>query len=156
MMKISSMCFWVTAAALLLAGCGASSVGSAGPGRPIAAWIQEDITSAEITHTCMGQTTTWAAEGEELDALREWTNDLCYEPAEFGEGGTPGDAEGGEGYEISLTEGDYPGFCYVTTGPGEAWLLIEGCWHSVEEPSAPPVNEPPPPAPESAEALPEK
>ena len=61
-------------------------------------------------------------------------------PASFAEGETPGDVEGGEAY--TFTPEDGPGFSYVLTGPEEAWLLAEGAWYAVRNPSVPPVELP--------------
>lgn len=53
-------------------------------------------------------------EGEELDALREWASGLKYELLDSEEESK--DRDGGEVYEIVLTEGYYPGFSYVIHG----------------------------------------
>lgn len=41
-----------------------------------------------------------------------------------------------------LTEGYYPGFSYVSCGPDDCYLLIEGYWYSVTNPSDPPTASP--------------
>ena len=41
-----------------------------------------------------------------------------------------------------LTEGYYPGFSYVICGPDDCYLLIEGYWYSVTNPSDPPAASP--------------
>lgn len=56
-----------------LTGC-VPAPGASGPGRPIAAYIADDVTKAEITHRAGGPVTEWAAEGDELDALRDWVS----------------------------------------------------------------------------------
>lgn len=123
--------------ALLLTGCGSHS---AGPGRPIAAYIQEEVTSAEITHMANGETASWTVEGEALDTLRAWTNDLRYKLTEFAEGNTPGNVDGGEVYDVVLTERDYPGYTDLINGPEGHYLLIEGHWYTTgTDPTASPL-----------------
>lgn len=122
-----------------LSGC-VPAPGSSGPGRPIAAYIADDVTKAEITHRSGGTAEEWTVEGEELDALREWASGLKYELLDSEE--EPGDRDGGEVYEIVLTEGYYPGFSYVIHGADDGYLLIEGYWYSVTNPSDPPIAAP--------------
>ena len=50
------------------------------------------------------------------------------------------DEEEGERYDFVLTEGDYPGFTYIINGPDDCYLLIEGNWFSVLNPSYPPAG----------------
>lgn len=121
-----------------LTGCHQKS----GPGRPIAAYIGDSVTTVNISHHIEGQTAQWAAEGEEVDSLRDWAAKLEYELLEFEEGRSPGDSDGGEVYDFVLTEGGFPGFSYVINGPDDCYLLIEGYWFSVRNPSDPPVTEP--------------
>ena len=109
-------------------------------GRPISAYIDEDVTSVDITHHVAGETTQWEAVGEEVDHLRDWATELQYKLIEFEEGQFPGDSNGGETYDFALTEGDYPGFSYIINGADNCYLLIEGYWYSVENPSNPPVE----------------
>ena len=122
----------------VLAGCNQKS----GPGRPITAYIGDSVTTVDITHHISGKSVQWAAEGEEVAALRDWASKLEYELFEFEEGQSPGDSDGGEVYDFVLTEGGYPGFSYVINGTEDCYLLIEGYWFSVKNPSEPPVMEP--------------
>ncbi|MCM1150329.1 MAG: hypothetical protein NC319_09650 [Butyricicoccus sp.] len=125
-----------------LSACG----GSSGPGRPIAPVIAEDVTEVAVTHTLMGQDKSWTITGEEIALLRQWASELKYKYVEFEPGNTPGDSDGGEAYTFTLApdehNGGWPGFSYVKNGPDDCWLLIEGCWFSVSNPSYPPVSEP--------------
>lgn len=63
-----------------LSGC-VPAPGSIGPGRPIAAYIADDVTKAEITHRSGGTAEEWTVEGEE--PLREWASGLSEEDAEI-------------------------------------------------------------------------
>ncbi len=110
-------------------------------GRPISAYIGDYVTTIQITHYIGGQETKWTANGDAVAALREWANALRYEIAEFEEGSTPGDSDGGEVWDFVLTEGDYPGFSYIINGTEECYLLIESYWYVVTNPSNPPVSE---------------
>ncbi len=104
---------------LALAGCNRKSV----PDRPITAYIRDSVTTVDIKHHISGKSAQWSAEGEEVEALRDWASKLEYELFEF-------------------EEGQYPGFSYVVNGTEDCYLLIEGYWFSVKNPSAPPVMEP--------------
>ena len=138
-MKPITILFPALICVLCLTGC-VPAPGASGPGRPIAAYIADDVTKAEITHRAGGTVTEWTAEGEELDALRDWASGLKYELLDSEE--NPGDRDGGEVYEVVLTEGYYPGFSYVICGPDDCYLLIEGYWYSVTNPSDPPAASP--------------
>ena len=123
---------------LALAGCNQKP----GPGRPVAAYIDDSITTVDITHYISGESTQWTAEGQDVEALRDWASKLEYELLEFEEGQSPGDSDGGEVYDFALSEGGYSDFSYVINGSEDCYLLIEGYWFSVKNPSNPPVIEP--------------
>ena len=123
---------------LVLASCNQKS----GPGRPISTYIGDSVNTVDITHHISGKSTQWTAEGEDVESLRDWAAKLEYELFEFEEGQSPGDSDGGEVYDFVLTEGGYPGFSYVINGTEDCYLLIEGYWFSVKNPSEPPVIEP--------------
>lgn len=123
---------------LVLIGCNQKS----GPGRPITAYIGDSVTTVDITHHISGKSAQWTAEGEDVAALRDWAVKLEYALLEFEEGQSPGDSDGREVYDFVLTEGDYPGFSYVINGTEDCYLLIEGYWFSVKNPSEPPVMDP--------------
>lgn len=120
-------------------GCGSNHAETVGPGRPITAYIGDDVTTVDIIHHVAGETTQWIAAGEEVDSLRTWASDLEYTLVEFEEGQSPGDRDGGEVYDFVLTEGDDPGFSYIINGADTCYLLIEGHWYSVTNPSNPPI-----------------
>ena len=115
---------------------------SVGPGKPIAAYIGDDVTEVKITHVLMGQLAEWSIDGDDIEALRIWADGLKYELREFEEGNTPGDGDGQETYWFELTGGDYPGFDYVICGPDDCYLVIENNWYVVNNPSDPPVEAP--------------
>ncbi len=136
-MKRFAAIFLSLACALGLAGCGNLSVG---PGRPVSTYIGDYVTRVDMTHSVGGVTTQWVAENEEVDRLRTWASELEYEIFADEEGRSPVDEEEGERYNFVLTEGDYPGFTYIINGPDDCYLLIEGNWFSVLNPSDPPAG----------------
>lgn len=107
-----------------------------------AAYIGDDVTGIKITHVLMGQLTEWNIEGDDIEALRAWSNGLECEPCEFEEGNTPGDGDGQETYWFELTGGEYPDFDYVICGPNDCYLFVENNWYIVNNPSDPPVEAP--------------
>lgn len=136
-MKGFAAIFLSLVCALGLAGCGNLS---AGPGRPVSTYIGDYVTSVDMTHSVGGATIQWAAENEDVDRLRTWASELEYEIFAVEEGRSPVDVEDGERYDFVLTEGDYPGFTYIINGPDNCYLLIEGNWFSVLNPSDPPTQ----------------
>lgn len=114
--------------------------GVVGPGRPVSAYIGEYVSKIEIAHSAGGTESKWTAAGAEVDSLRSWANGLKYDILDVEEGQTPGDRDGGEVYSFALTEGEYPGFSYVIDG-SDSYLLIEGHWYTVSNPSRSPCVE---------------
>lgn len=108
----------------------------------VASVIGENVTKIEITHHIGGRTTTWGIEGEEIDTLREWFNNLSYKHLEVKGGQSPGDNDGGEVYSFALTGGEWPGFSYVINSENDCYIQSEGNWFTVTNPSDPPVTEP--------------
>ncbi|MBR5592990.1 MAG: hypothetical protein IKW46_02840 [Bacteroidaceae bacterium] len=104
--------------------------------RPIAAYIQKDVNQVIVTHSDCETYQVWTEYGEDLDALRDWANNLGYDilPDED----KPENLNGSEKYRISISEGDYPGFTYIIDGD-KHYLEIEGYWYTVTNPSYPPV-----------------
>lgn len=107
--------------------------------RPIAAYIQEDVNSVTAIYTAEGNTVVQLIEGEELNRLRTWTNDLRYILIADSGKEPPLNTEIKEKYEFIITEGDYPGYSYMVTDSGDSYLLIEGYWYFDPNPSKPPI-----------------
>ena len=123
--------------------CVLSLIGCSGSAdKPIAIYIGDDVTEIKITHILGGQLTEWSIEDDDISLLQTWVNGLDYKSITFEEGNTPGDSNGGEIYWFELTGGDYSDFDYIITGPDDCYLLIEGRWYVVRNPSAPPVEAP--------------
>ena len=109
---------------------------------PVSAYIGDEANAVSITHHLCGQASQWTAEGEALERLRAWAAGLTYRRLKYEEGHSPGDVNGGEAYDFVVPEGDCPGFVYVINGADDCYLLIEGCWYVVDNPSAPPIRAP--------------
>jgi hypothetical protein len=107
--------------------------------RPISAYIQEDVSVATVYHTVQGKTAELVIEGEALESLRIWTNNLDYTLTADNGQEIPKNIETAETFKIVLEEGDYPGFSYFDCGENNCYLWIEGYWYTVVNPSNPPV-----------------
>ncbi len=134
-MKKNGLLIRVALSAVFLAGCAHQEADQ------ISVSIGGDVAGIRVTHHAGGETRQWSAAGEEIDALREWASGLDCRRAEYEEGQSPGDAEGGEVYDFVLTEGDGPDFSYVINGADGCYLLMEGVWYAVSDPVSPPVGE---------------
>lgn len=132
-LSVSIMLFCLLLCILIFTGCNERS-------EQIAV-IPDDVTVINITHDVCGQSTEFTVEGDSLDDLKVWVANLQYKHQTFTEGNSPGDCEGGEVYIFEMPEGDYPGFSYRVNGKNECYLLIEGEWYYVLNPSNPPVVE---------------
>ncbi len=119
---------------LVLAACG--------PSDSNAASIMDSVTEVEITHILSGTESQWTVDGDKLETLKNWISGLHYSMVQFEDGNSPGDADGGEVYSFSMTDIDHPGFSYVINGLDRCYLLMDGNWYSVSNPSNPPVAEP--------------
>ncbi len=122
---------------LVLAGC---SKAAGGVSQPPLICMDDSVTAVDVSHTICGQTTQWSIDGADLDSLKAWTSDLEYRLQTFEEGESPGDCDGGEVYDFTPLEGEYPGFCYIINGLDKCYLLIDGSWYFVSNPSDPPVE----------------
>ena len=107
--------------------------------RPISAYIQENVSVATVYHTVQGKTAELVIEGEALESLRIWTNNLEYTLTADNGQEIPKNIETAETFKIVLEEGDYPGFSYFDCGENNCYLWIEGYWYTVVNPSNPPV-----------------
>ncbi len=135
------ICFCLLVSIFTLASCDETvpDPGSGERSKPIAAVIQDDIILINVTHIVGSQITKFSVEEDSLDDLRLWVADLEYKHHTYTKGNSPGDVDGGEVYSFEMIEGDYPGFSYIINGKNNCYLLIEGEWYSVSNPSNPPV-----------------
>ena len=138
-MKRFIMFALVIAALLSLVGCGQSN---SALGNPSDISIPDSVTGVEVTHIISGTESQWTINSDELETLKSWILGLNYSMVQFEEGHSPGDGDGGELYRFDMTGADHPGFSYVKNGPDRCYLLMDGNWYSVSNPSNPPVTEP--------------
>lgn len=129
----------VIAAMLSLIGCGQSN---SALGNPSDISISDSVTEVEITHIISGTESQWTVKGDGLETLKNWILRLNYNMVQFEKGNAPGDEDGGEVYRFCMTDIDHPGFSYVINAPDRCYLLMDGNWYSVSNPSNPPVTEP--------------
>lgn len=109
--------------------------------KEVATVFSENVTKVDITHRIGTETTNWSIEGTEIDALREWFNNLNYTRFEVKDGHTPGNVNGNEVYTFEFTGGEWLGFSYVINGENDCYILNpEGNWFSVSNPTTPPVS----------------
>ena len=126
---------------LTLSACGTSSSNSISDSL-ISASIADSVTEVKITHIVSGAESQWAADRDEWEALKTWISGLNGRMVQFETGNSPGDESGGEVYRFDMIGADHPGFSYVINGPDRCYLLMDGTWYSVSNPSNPPVTEP--------------
>lgn len=137
-MKKQLILFLTLGFLLTLAACGTSGPNSASD-NPIS--IADSVTDVEITHIISSTESLWTVNSDELESLKNWILGLNYRMVSFKAGNSPGDEDGGEVYRFDIGE-DHPGFSYIINGPGRCYLLMDGTWYSVSNPSDPPVTEP--------------
>lgn len=94
--------------------------------------------SLSVSHITCGETAEWEVSGRELDSVKSWAEGLRYKPKRFKDGEAPGDADGGEVYSFAPGDGS-PGFSYYIGGPDKCYLLLDGRWYAVSNPSEPPT-----------------
>ncbi len=137
-MKKQLILFLTLGFLLTLAACGTSGPNSASD-NPIS--IADSVTDVEITHIISSTESLWTVNSDELESLKNWILGLNYRMVSFKAVNSPGDEDGGEVYRFDIGE-DHPGFSYIINGPGRCYLLMDGTWYSVSNPSDPPVTEP--------------
>jgi hypothetical protein len=96
--------------------------------------IPEDISRIEAAHILCGQTAEWTLEGEQIDEWRSWLHTLSAKKKVFKEGNTPGDSDGGEVYTFTYDTGS---LSYIINGEDDCYLLLDGIWYAVLNPSDP-------------------
>ena len=99
--------------------------------------IADDVTEMEVTHFSCAGAETRTVQGDELKRLQAWANGLKCQVLVYKEEDSPGNQDGGEGYTFAWDDSE---FSYVIHGANRCYLLVEGQWYSVVNPSAPPVS----------------
>ena len=121
------------AISFLLSACGAAVEDS-----PLAAVFPDQASRMEASYFECGGMTTWELTQEEFEDLKSWALGLSLEEQTFDEGASPGDRDGGSGYTFQWGE---HGFSYILSGDAN-YVLLEGTWYQVKNPSCPPLEIP--------------
>ena len=121
------------AISFLLSACGAAVEDS-----PLAAVFPDQASRMEASYFECGGMTTWELTQEEFEDLKSWALGLSLEEQAFDEGASPGDRDGGSGYTFQWGE---HGFSYILSGDAD-YVLLEGTWYQVKNPSCPPLEIP--------------
>jgi hypothetical protein len=98
--------------------------------------LPDQIEQIAVSHYLSGEQTEWTIKGEELEAWKAWLGGLSARQKSFEEGSTPGDVDGGEVYSFVINNGE-SGVSYVINGPDDCYLLFEGEWYVVSNPTDP-------------------
>ena len=138
-MKKQLILFLTLSFLFVLTACGTSGSNSASDSL---VFIADSVKEVNITHIISGTESQWTVNSDELETLKNWILELNYSMVQFEDGHSPGDEDGGEAYEFDMAGTDHSGFSYVMNGPNRCYLLMDGNWYSVSNPSDPPVTEP--------------
>lgn len=97
-----------------------------------------DTESIAATRYSGGREEAYTLEGTDLEALKEWINNLTLgEEVTFEEGAYPGEAsEGGEVYYFETLEG---GAVFSYRDFGDCYLVLKERWYPVMNPTEPPL-----------------
>ena len=130
MQRFFALLFSLLLGMALLIGCSRSQY-------PLAGLQTESPFRVAVVHFFAGQEEKQVLQGEAAEELLSWAAGLACTPFQPEPGQGPGDVEGGEAYDFTLSGGF--SFSYINNGPAEHYLLLEGQWYSVENPESPPV-----------------
>lgn len=94
-------------------------------------YFSDDVSIIKVTRFNCGGHDSWNLNKEDIPQFREWVLSLQLEYQNFEEGESPGDYNGGDGYDFQIT-GDTPlNFTYVDIGDDNPYILFEGEWYIV-------------------------
>ncbi len=130
MQRFFALLFSLLLGMALLIGCSRSQY-------PLAGLQAESPFRVAVVHFFAGQEEKWVLQGEEAEKVLSWAAGLACTPFQPEPGQGPGDAEGGEAYDFTLSGGF--SFSYINNGPAEHYLLLDAQWYSVENPEIPPA-----------------
>lgn len=100
--------------------------------------IPTSANSVLVEHTKSGNTVSYTAKKHDMEEIEIWLSSLKCQRHNFSEGSTPGDGEGGECFTFTTDGGN---FSYVKNSPDKCYLLVNGDWYFVKNPSDPPEYE---------------
>lgn len=87
-------------------------------------------------YSCGAGTSELNLSEDEKEAFSKWIGGIKYEHRWFPKGEAPGDKEGGEAYTLTFSDKT---LSYVMDGSSEHYLLFNGEWYGVSNPSSPPL-----------------
>ncbi len=87
-----------------------------------------------VSHYVSGSVSEYEILPSQSEKLAEWAASLKVERREFKSGETPSDADGGEAYSFRAENSS---FSYVMCGGKENYILENGEWYYVNNPSDP-------------------
>lgn len=97
--------------------------------------IPASTRSVLVEHASGGNTVSYSAEKHAIEEIESWLSSLKCQRQFFSDGSTPGDANGGECFTFTTDGGS---FSYVKNAPDKCYLLVNGDWYFVKNPSDPP------------------
>jgi hypothetical protein len=100
------------------------------------------IDQMQIIHILSGQSTGYGiADKRSIELLSAWVGGLSISKRQFTPRRRPGDSDGGEVYDFSADDGTGLAnlFSYVKNGSGESYIIHNGEWYGVRNPSDPPM-----------------
>lgn len=100
--------------------------------------IPASTRSVLVEHASGGSTSSYSAEKHAIEEIESWLSSLKCQKQIFSDGSTPGDADGGECFTFTTDGGS---FSYIKNAPGKCYLLVNGDWYFVKNPSDPPKSD---------------
>ncbi len=98
-----------------------------------------NVKKADVTHLSCTAQHTYTFTEENVASLMTWIDALQYEHRTYEEGCSPGDVDGGSCYAFTLFGDSAVEFMYKVNGKEDHYLLIDGKWYEVFNPSLPPL-----------------
>jgi hypothetical protein len=97
----------------------------------------DNAKTVSVQHVLSGQITENTIIGrQQIDDLAEWYSGLSLAQRQFAAGESPGDMDGGEVYTFTL-DNNTESFSYIIAGPDDCYILLQGKWFLVNNPSRP-------------------
>lgn len=125
-----SLLIFTAAVLLLLSACANQSI------KFSIEMLPSNIEQVVVSHYLSGEETEWTIKGDELEEWESWLKGLSVRLMNFEEGNTPGDVDGGEVYSFVINN-EKSSVSYVINGRDDCYLLFEGKWYDVSNPTNP-------------------